>query len=79
MRSLKLRLDSEKIRPENLIWMLNMSKNAAIDDVMRRCIGQQPFVIMPKKMDMYGEDRTFDKEAILKDKLSELCSKILQG
>lgn len=79
MRSVKLRLDSEKIKADNTIWMLNMSKNAAMDDVMRRCIGQQPFVIMPKKMDIYGEDVTFDRVPILKDKLSELCSKILQG
>lgn len=79
MRSVKLRLDSEKIKADNTIWMLNMSKSAAMDDVMRRCIGQQPFVIMPKKMDIYGEDVTFDRVPILKDKLSELCSKILQG
>lgn len=79
MRSVKLRLDSEKVKADNTIWMLNMSKNAAMDDVMRRCIGQQPFVIMPKKMDIYGEDITFDRVPILKDKLSELCSKILQG
>lgn len=79
MRSVKLRLDSEKVKADNTIWMLNMSKNAAMDDIMRRCIGQQPFVIMPKKMDIYGEDITFDKVPILKDKLSELCSKILQG
>lgn len=50
----------EKLHLAKSIWILNMSKSTALDDLTKKALGNANFVILTKKPDLYGEMKTFD-------------------
>lgn len=71
-RNMSVRINADKLKLDNAIWVLNMSDNSKVDMIVQKSMGNAKPVIFPKEMSMYGSGQSFDRVPILKDKLSQV-------
>lgn len=76
-RTMSVRINTERIKLDNAIWVLNMSDSSKVDNIVQKSIGIAKPVIMPKDMNIYGQGESFDKVPILKDKLAQVMDLLL--
>jgi len=58
------------------IWVFNMAKTTVIDDFTKKITTNNEYVIIIRESKLYGEYRTFESVAILKQKVLELINKL---
>ncbi len=78
VRNLAVKASQEKLRFDNMIWVLNMSDDTKVDPIIIKSINSAKMLIMPKAMKMYGTNQSYDKVQELKDKFAELMDLILK-
>lgn len=72
VRTLGVKVHEDKLNLSNTIWMLNIADSSKVDPLINKSVGEAKLIIMPKVMQMYGSEQTFDKVSATRDRLSEL-------
>lgn len=77
VRTVYTKCSIERLNLGKSIWVLNMSKSTALDELSKKALGNAHFVIMTKKPDFYGEMKTFDVFSNYhKEKLQQIVDEI---
>ncbi len=79
MRSLTLRLSSEKLSKSKAIWLLNLSRSNEMTTLMNKCLSKAPYIIFPYTDVIFGKSITFDKVRVMNSKLDELNKLVARG
>lgn len=77
-RNMSVRITTDKIRLDNSIWVLNMSVTSRVDAMVQKAMGAAKPVVIPKDMNMYGNNVPMDKVPILKDRLTQVMDMITE-
>lgn len=76
VRNLVITMRDNQIDSSNTLCMLNFSLSTALDEDMKNSLKKYDTVIMPRDMNMYGENTTYDRVKILRDILSSVIEGI---
>lgn len=79
MRSMALRINNHGISQDKLVWVLNLSSNGKIDDIMQAVLNKSKYTILEKNMTSYGMYDTYDEIRSLKANVDKIVTNIIGG
>ena len=77
VRSMMIRLKSNNINNDKVVWLLNLAENNKMTPTMKKAMVEGRYTIMVRSMGIYNKQQRFDKASVLKASLTDLMNKVL--
>ena len=77
IRTLRMRLNDNKVNMRNVAWLINMCVSTKIDDSIKQIIAPAKYSMMQFSPEIYGRKINFNQEPLLRDKFALFLDQIV--
>ena len=77
IRTLRMRLNDNKVNMRNVAWLINMCVSTKIDDSIKQIIAPAKYSMVQFSPEIYGRKINFNQEPLLRDKFALFLDQIV--